>query len=356
MAQLYLNDIVVQSLKSEAVQTDYYCTKTKRFGIRVTKGGCKTFFVIRDRKRISLGRYPQISLKSARRDALAILHVERDEEPEPSLPMHEAVETYFRTVRLSPAWDKEQRRLIGKHFLTKFGKKDIVDINTQHILQATDVLADRPAEQVHTHKALQTFFRWALRRALIEKDPMVRLQLPAKLVPRDRVLTNDELKKIWEATLQSGDFGVLVQLLILTGQRRGEIANVHLATVTADSITWPKHLIKNRREQTIPLTPRTAELIAKVKPRFAWSKPKADLDKLCGVKGWQLHDLRRTFATSLAELGVSPHVIERILNHVKGTISRLARIYNRATYQREMREALERYEQHLFTHVLTCNS
>ena len=70
---------------------------------------------------------------------------------------------------------------------------------------------------------------------------------------------------------------------------------------------------------------------------------------------WTLHDLRRTFATNLAELGVAPHVIERILNHVTGSISPLARIYNRATYQKEMRDALELYERHLFSHVLVSS-
>lgn len=349
--KLNLTDLSLRSLKPGM----YWDVTVPAFGIRVQKRR-RTFLVMmgRERKRIPLGHWPQTKLADARTNARRILYA--DEQPATtSLSMLAAVDKYFDTIRLSPRWEREQRRLIRKHFLTKHGARDIATVTTQHILHVTDALAGRPSEQVHTHKALQTFFRWAFRRSLIDQDPMARLKLPAKLSTRERVLSYDELAKVWAASDQLGNFGGVVRLLILTGQRRGEIGNIHLATTSNDAITWPKHIIKNRREHTIPLTPRTAHLVPQIEPQFAWSKPKVQLDKLCGVVDWTLHDLRRTFATNLAELGVAPHIIERILNHITGSISPLARIYNRATYHKEMRAALELYEHHLFTHVLACN-
>ena len=82
-------------------------------------------------------------------------------------------------------------------------------------------------------------------------------------------------------------------------------------------------------------------------PFNGWSKAKTQLDQLSGVTNWTLHDLRRTFATRLAEMGTAPHVIERLLNHITGTLSSIALVYNRARYQAEMREAIEKWEVHL---------
>ena len=84
-----------------------------------------------------------------------------------------------------------------------------------------------------------------------------------------------------------------------------------------------------------------------MEPFNGWSKSKAALDKVSGVSGWRLHDLRRTFATRLAEQGSPPHVIERLLNHVSGQISGVSAIYNRASYLSEMREVVRRWEAHL---------
>jgi integrase len=92
------------------------------------------------------------------------------------------------------------------------------------------------------------------------------------------------------------------------------------------------------------------------KPFSGWSKSKAALDKLSAVSDWTLHDLRRTFATRLAELGVAPHVIERLLNHVTGTVSGVAAVYNRASYLAEMRAAIEVWEAYLREKILCCTA
>lgn len=357
--RVHLTDLSIQKLKTDKPQTIYWDASTPGFGIVVGKH-TKTFLVTqgKERKRTMLGRYPGTSLQEARRQAKRILNSDVSVQPEPNLSLTEAVQTYLETVQLSPRWLKEQERLLTKHFLSLHGTKDIRAITTTLVLQVTDKLKDTPSEQVHAHKAMQTFFRWALRRSLIDHDPTARLQLPAKLSTRDRVLTPDELKKVWIASEQLGTFGIIVRLCILTGMRRTE-SSVSWKYYSNDSVlTLPSTVTKNRREHSIPL-PKTAASLIKQLPTtsslIGWSKPKTKIDKLSGVSNWTLHDLRRTAATMMAE-HTPPHVIERILNHTTGTMSPLSRVYNRHTYLQEMREALERHESRILSLVDVCTS
>jgi integrase len=177
---------------------------------------------------------------------------------------------------------------------------------------------------------------------------MAALAAPTKPGVRDRTLSYDELKRIWKAAGELEDFGRMVRLCILTGQRRGEIAKIRPEWLAGDTLTIPKAIAKNHREHTLPLLPRAGEL-AKRAPFVIgnWGRKKNELDKLSETTGWVLHDLRRTFSTNLAQLQIAPHIIERILNHASGTISGVAATYNRYAYLAEMRAAMERYEQEL---------
>jgi integrase len=169
-------------------------------------------------------------------------------------------------------------------------------------------------------------------------------------------------------------FATIVQLLMLTGQRRGEIAALRSSWIKDNTITLPKEMTKNGREHACPLGELAQGLLRETarshspsptkfssnhtlllfpargvsgNPFNGWSKSKAVFDKVSGVTDWTLHDLRRTFATRLAELGVAPHIIERLLNHVSGTISGITAVYNRARYEKECRDAIQLWEAHL---------
>jgi integrase len=164
-------------------------------------------------------------------------------------------------------------------------------------------------------------------------------------------------------------FAAIVQLLVLTGQRRGEIAALRADYISNDLCTLPATLTKNKREHAFPIGTAASSILSTPlagssngllfpargqpsRPFNGWSKSKVALDKLSGVSDWTLHDLRRTFATRLAELGVAPHVIERLLNHVTGTVSGVAAVYNRASYIAEMRAAIELWERYLEEKIL----
>jgi integrase len=170
-----------------------------------------------------------------------------------------------------------------------------------------------------------------------------RLTVPPKGTSRERVLTREELKAIWQACPPDA-YGNIVKLLILTGQRRGEIAYISLQ---GDEATILAKYTKNKLTHVFPVGPMAQELLGKDRTWGGWGKSKQRLDKACGVKEWSIHDIRRTFSTLHAELRTPPHVVEKLINHVTGTVSGVAAIYNRYHYMPEMREAVERYEVHI---------
>ena len=174
---------------------------------------------------------------------------------------------------------------------------------------------------------------------------------------------NDELVRIWKAC-GDDDYGRIIRLLILTGCRRQEIGGLRWSEIDSKQGTWtiPAARAKNKRAHTLPLMPAAIEILETV-PRMTtrdnlfgarssagfstWAEDKAALDKCSGVTGWVVHDIRRSTATKLADLGVQPHIIEQILNHQSGHKSGIARIYNRSSYEREVRAALALWADHL---------
>jgi integrase len=154
----------------------------------------------------------------------------------------------------------------------------------------------------------------------------------------------------------------MVQLLILTGQRRREIAGLRRAWIRYGWITFPIGFTKNKREHRVPLGDFAKEIIESVSgktdllfpargrtdvPFSGWSKSKKEFDRVLGFADYTLHDLRRTFSSNLAKLAVPIHVTEKLLNHVSGTVSGVAAVYNRHSYADEMREAMLAYEKYL---------
>ena len=161
--------------------------------------------------------------------------------------------------------------------------------------------------------------------------------------PRERVLTPAELKAIWDAC-PDGAFGTCVKLLIVTGQRRGEIQHL---TLDDDLAAISSLFTKNHRSHTFPVGSMGRALLSEDRAFNGWGKAKAQLDRKIDLTDWTLHDLRRTYATIHAQLGTPPHIIEALLNHKSGIISGVAATYNRFQYLDEMRLATARYEAQL---------
>jgi integrase len=177
---------------------------------------------------------------------------------------------------------------------------------------------------------------------------------------RDRVLTQDELRKLW-LNLGDGHFADIVRLLLLTGQRRSEIGGLTWTEVDFGRklIVLSPERTKNSRQHEVPLSAQALAILERQPRRnstefvfskyMGWDAAKAKLDQRLDIAPWRLHDLRRTCATNLGELGVQPHYIEAVLNHQSGHKASVAGIYNRAKYAGEMRAALQRWADHIDT-------
>jgi integrase len=193
-------------------------------------------------------------------------------------------------------------------------------------------------------------FNWAIRQGYdIPANPVAGTNRTT-IKSRDRVLTKTELASIWN---QCGDdnYSRIVRLLILTGQRRDEVGRMEWSELDLERKLWtiPPSRTKNHREHTIPLTDASIALLPErwhdsvFGNGFSnWSKSRARLSS-----GWRIHDIRRSVATGMAELGILPHIIEAILNHVSGHKAGVAGVYNKAKYLEEMRSALETWATHV---------
>ncbi len=364
-----LTDLTIQRLKLTAEkQQTYFDDLQKGFGVRVGRGGTKTFVLMygKRRKLESLGKYPDLSLAEARKRAKARLGqvVQFEASPHTSISFIEARERFLEDARLrtKPSTYTEYKRLLQKHFTFDTPLHTVTRHNIVDVVQG---LTHSPSTAAHAFMAMKVFMNWALWQGLIQASPMPRMRFPAP--SRTRTLSDDELRAVWQRADDVGcPYGTILKLLILTGQRRGEIAGLHRSWIEGGYITFPKGYTKNKREHRIPIGPWALEIIASIpakpdsgaellfpargKPSMpfnGWSKAKQHFDADISIAPYTLHDLRRTFSSKMAELGTPIHVTEKLLNHISGSFSGVAGIYNRYTYLPEMRKALEAYEAHL---------
>jgi integrase len=215
-----------------------------------------------------------------------------------------------------------------------------------------------------TRASLSAFFSWCMGRGLIDQNPIIGTHA-ARLQPRTRVLSLAELAAVWRACGEDA-YGAIVKLLILTGQRREEIGGLRFSEIGDGIIALPAGRAKNRRTHVIPLSdpaeailaaqPSKSEFVFGTQAYVSWSWGKRLLDSALATAGtklapWTLHDLRRSVATGMAELGVAPHIVEAVLNHVSGHKAGVAGVYNRATYEKEKRAALATWAEHVLAAV-----
>jgi integrase len=226
--------------------------------------------------------------------------------------------------------------------------------------------------------ALSSLFAWAIDRGYLDSNPTLNVRSRAQGVARARVLDEAELVEVWKACEDAGEFGPIVRLLILTGQRRGEIGDLAWPEIDIEKrqIELPERRTKNGRPHVIPLSAAALAIIDGL-PRSlgrdlifgrgaggygGWAKSKAELDariararaqsahkpKCKPMSPWVLHDLRRSFVTHVSERGFAqPHVVEAIVNHISGAKAGIAGTYNKAVYAAEKRQALEMWGAHI---------
>ena len=384
-----LTDVCLRKMRTpEQAQIDIWDRLIPGFGVRCTQAGTKTFVLVyrtRGKKwrRMSLGRYPTVTLAEARKRAVAALREisgGRDPQAAKGTTRTAAPGSFGATVetfvaeyckqqnRASTAMETE--RILRSVFVPVWEKRSVADITKFDVLEVLKGIMKRgkPSAARHAFAAVRKFFNWCVEQEIIEVSPCLTIKPPAKANCRDRVMTDTELTAIWEASTISGyPFGPIVQLLALTAQRRGEVVGMRWEELELEvpepSWTIPASRTKNNRTHVVPLTPAAIAIITAL-PRFTsdivfpargkpeqaysgYSKGKRAVDAAARLHDWTLHDLRRTAATGMARAGVAPHVVERILNHVSGTFKGVAGVYNRFGYLPEMRQALLVWEDHV---------
>lgn len=362
MPVVTLTELTLRNLKPPEKGYVIYNDRTLAgFGVRVTDSGHASYVLTYGpkRKRVTIGDVGVVKLGKAREKAKNLLsdfqlHGER---PKP-LTWGEAKDLYVSLhveKHNRPVTQADTKRLLKR--FDKLSSNKLTEITAGDVLSIVDKLIDRPSSANHHYVAAKAFLNWCLGRQYVLYNPLQGTRKPTKPVSRSRVLSDDELRRIMPVARVSGAYGEIVLWCAYTLQRRGQIA--HLKTdhfdFDAQTIKWRAELMKGNRDHELPYTvlhsnvPDEGLLFPNENgnPWNAWSKPHRRLLKASGTEGWNLHDLRRTGATRLAEMGHAPHVIERILAHSSGTLTPLALIYNRATYLAEMREALEAWQVYL---------
>ena len=331
----HLTEITVRSLKPIAgKQLKVWDNTTPGFGVRVNDR-TKSWIVMfgKTRRLKVLGRYPVVPLAVARKKAFAALA--DISEQRPRVAFDDALQLFLdiHGQKLKPSSKGNLERTIRRNF--KFGRKPLERITQQDIASVIDGRVATPSEACHALKDARTFFKWCVGRRYVPCSPCDGIAMPARYIPRQRVLSDDELKRVWIAAEAMGyPYGHIVKLLVLTGQRKSEIGALRFEFVNGQDQTITLPDTKNGRAHTFPMgsiaqeiikgVPRDGEWLfmgrVKGQPYNGWNKHKNELDKLSGTTGWTLHDLRRTFATNLAAIRVPIHVTEKLLNHVSGTI------------------------------------
>ncbi len=366
-----LTEIAIKSAKPPASGTStLWDASLPNFGCRISPKGTKSFIVlVASGRRQTIGRFPILSLAQARHQAKRILAAKTlGKVALPSISVEDALAIFFADSEKRHKFRtaRDYRRLLRRHLANLMGT-ELEVVTTRDIAHITDRMRDTPSEAAHALVAIKIFFNWCVRRGYMAANPCERLTAP-KSAPRERVLTDTEQKTVYrQAEAFPYPFGAIVRLLILTGQRRGEIGLMQWQWIdeNTQTITFPAAATKNNRPHTFPIGDMAAQILAGL-PRMGeyvfpatrearkgvpvrvvngWSNLKTRFDKsINGVSPWTLHDLRRTFATNLAALGTPIHVTEKLLNHVSGSVSGVAAIYNRHAYMDEMRVAIVNWE------------
>lgn len=346
--------------------------------IRVSARGGKVWYVstrVDGRvRRIKLGTYPILSLADARGRACDLLRdiqlgnfAKRKPVPEARVPTLAEIIPQFIELYARPRnrdWKGTQNILMK---FSSLMSQPINEIRRSDVVRVLDgiVAGGTPVRANRALAAFKKLTNWCVDRGVIEMSPVMALRPPAKEAGRDRVLSDDELAACWRAAGAEGfPFAHFVKLLVLTGQRRGEVSGMRWSELDLEKGIWslPAERAKNATQHVVPLAPFAVELLRSM-PRFlnsdlvftttgttpisGFGRLKDRLDAQMAVTDWRFHDLRRTVATNMAIMGVQPHIIEAVLNHKTGIVSGVAAIYNRHAYLNEKRDALEAWAKRL---------
>jgi|SRR5665811_1329230 integrase len=388
MAELYgLTDRFVAGVKSTngAAQSDFFEPKPKWRGlaIRVSRTGLKTwcFFYTWEGKRVrmSLGGYPAVTVAEAHTRAIeARSYLETTPQVDPRVAMTKksanavtvaALAEIYLTMRARPKLRSANKIewTLRKHVLPVIGHVALAELHKRDVNRVIDPIeaSGKKIAAARTFQIMRAMFSWAVGRGDLDRNPMEKMTKPEDNDPRDRTLTEAEIKVFWAAIPDACEIKSVARILklcLVTAQRVGEVAGMARAELDLEAHTWkiPEARSKNKHAHEVPLSPLAIDLIREaladagdsdfVFPglrgiRISMSCVSGgviDARAKIGLPHWTSHDLRRTAANSMQELGVLDSIIGHVLNHrsvTRATVTQ--KHYTPRIPQREMREALE---------------
>jgi integrase len=395
------SDKKIGGLKSTGKRKNYASGEGLFLSVSATNDSKSWFLKVRSRRypgkirNLGLGKWPNVKLADAKTAAIALKErIRSGEEPaiqaeapavdENRLPetvgelVPEFIERYAKRQTRPKSWH-EAKRLLDSYLVPALGNRRLEDtkqLRGEFVKLLERIVADgkhATANRLLSHT--RKMFNWAVESSICEASPCDRVRARGKEKSRDRVLSADELGRVLHtAQWLEYPWGPFVRLLLMTAQRRDEVANMEWSEVDFETGIWtiPAERSKNRIPHAVPLPAKAVLFLSQMKGMAGaefrvfpsqsrasdacisgFSKMKRQMDKGSGVTEWVLHDLRRSFATHAQRLGVRLEVIESVLGHVSGSRSGVVGIYQRHQFLDESREALEKWGKFLSQSLAT---
>jgi len=399
LTQRTISGLALPEGRAEAI---FFDDDIPGFGLRLRDGGSRNWvFQYKlgvKQRRLTLGSVNAVNPAKARDkagDLYAMVRLGRDPAGDRAEGRTRAGETFEpimrrflarQKARMKPRSYLEVERHLLAHCKPLHGLP-LATVERRTVAARLSAIAESsgPVAANRARASLSAFFAWAVREGVAEVNPVIGTNKQNEITERDRALTDPELREVWLA-LNDDHYGDMVRLLMLTGQRRAEIGSLEWSEIDLDRdlLRLPAERTKNNRPHEVPLC-GAARVILQRQPkregrglvfgegqggfsgwghakaavdrrilenrREAATKPGADASKVKPMVPWRLHDLRRTAATRMGDLGVQPHVIEAVLNHVSGHKAGVAGVYNRSTYSAEKVAALALWAEHVMAIV-----
>lgn len=354
-------------------RAEYRDQNTPGLWLRVGESTCTWFLLYKARgktQRVKIGTYPAVSLADARKEAVRLRSeiysggnpAEERRKAKEKPTFQEVTDEYLKRHAVKKRTKAEDERIISRELLPRWKNTRVDDITRRNVRDLLDDIVERgsPIMANRSLALVRKVFNFALERDILDNNPCTRIKPPGKETSRERWLKDDEIRAVWEAFEEEPVTADVFKMLLLTGQRMGEVTSIQWRDIDLNARTWtiPGERAKNGHEHSVPFSEPALEILQARPRKNEWVFPSPRLhvghiqnlgkahqriEELSGVK-FHIHDLRRTAATGMARLGIDRVVIAKVLNHTDRSVTA---VYERHGYDSEKRHALDVWGNHV---------